>query len=120
MVQETRTVGRRDHVYEHIKQLMFAGVYRPGMQIEVEKIAGDLDVSRQPVMDALKRLNFDGFVTIIPQVGCRVRTYKPEEVSDFFRIVASVEALAVELAAKRATPDDITRMQILSGQIGHV
>jgi DNA-binding GntR family transcriptional regulator len=69
-------------------------------------------------MDALKRLNFEGFVTIIPQVGCKVRTYRPEEVSDFFRIVAEVEPLAIEIAAQRATPEDIARMQIISAQIG--
>jgi DNA-binding GntR family transcriptional regulator len=118
MIQANRSTGLRDHVYEHVKQLLFTGAYRPGMQIEVEKIASDLSVSRQPVMDALKRLNFDGFVTIIPQVGCHVRAYRPEEISDFFRIVAEVEPLAIELAAKRATPDDIVRMQIISGQIG--
>ncbi len=119
-MQESRTVGLRDQVYEHIKQLLFAGVYGPGSQVLVEKIASELDVSRQPVMDALKRLNFEGFVTIIPQVGCRIRVYKPEEVSDFFHIVADVEAFAVELACKRKTPEDIVRMQVVSGQIGGV
>lgn len=119
-MQESRTVGLRDQVYEHIKQLLFAGVYGPGSQVLVEKIASELDVSRQPVMDALKRLNFEGFVTIIPQVGCRIRVYKLEEVSDFFHIVADVEAFAVELACKRRTAEDIVRMQVISGQIGGV
>jgi DNA-binding GntR family transcriptional regulator len=118
MSPANRSVGLRDHVYEHMKHLLFTSAYRPGMQIDVEKIAGDLDVSRQPVMDALKRLNFEGFVTIIPQVGCKVRTYRPEEVSDFFRIVAEVEPLAIEIAAQRATSEDVARMQIISAQIG--
>jgi len=118
MSPANRSVGLRDHVYEHMKHLLFTSAFRPGMQIDVEKIADDLDVSRQPVMDALKRLNFEGFVTIIPQVGCKVRTYRPEEVSDFFRIVAEVEPLAIEIAAQRATPEDIARMQIISAQIG--
>ena len=120
MIQASRSTGLRDHVYDHVKQLLFTGIYRPGMQIEVEKIAGTLDVSRQPVMDALKRLNFEGFVTIVPQVGCRVRTYRAEEVTDFFRVVADVEALSAELAAKRAMPDDIVRMQVISAQIATV
>ncbi len=118
MIQANRSTGLRDRVYEHVKQLLFTSVYRPGMQIEVETIAASLNVSRQPVMDALKRLNFDGFVTIIPQVGCHVRMYRQEEIGDFFRIVAEVESIAVELAAQRATSDDIARMQIISGQIG--
>lgn len=120
MIQASRSTGLRDHVYEHLKQLLFTGAYKPGTQIEVEKIASELSVSRQPVMDALKRLNFDGFVTIVPQVGCHVRIYRPDEVSDFFRIVSEVEPLAVELAAKRATPENIARMQIVSEQIGSV
>ena len=51
MNEANRSVGLRGHVYEHVKHLLFTGAYRPGMQIEVEKIASSLDVSRQPVME---------------------------------------------------------------------
>jgi DNA-binding GntR family transcriptional regulator len=120
MVEHSRKSGLRDYVYEHVKQLLLEGGCRPGTQILVEKLASDLEVSRQPVMDALKRLEFEGFVSIIPQVGCRVRSYRPNEVQDFFLVVAEAEALVAGLAARRAKPDDIVRMQLISGQIGNI
>jgi DNA-binding GntR family transcriptional regulator len=115
---EQRKFGLTDHVYDHIKkQLLVGGVYRSGT-IPVEEIAVELRVSRQPVMDALKRLSIEGFVSITPQVGCRVRSYQPEEVRDFFLLVAAGEALVAELAARRVEVDDIIPLRLVSGEIG--
>jgi DNA-binding GntR family transcriptional regulator len=43
---------------------------------------------RQPVMDCMKRLATDGFVVIVRQVGCQVRSYSAEEIAHFFRLFA--------------------------------
>jgi hypothetical protein len=45
-----------------------------------------LDVSKQPIMDALRRLASDGLVEIIPQVGCRIPVHEPQDVTDFFAV----------------------------------
>lgn len=111
---------RTETVYEHIKQSILDGVLEAGPWIPIERISAEQGVSRQPVMDSLKRLAIEGFVTIVPQVGCRLRTYQPEQIADFFRLFASGEALVAELAAARATAEDVAEMRAISARIGRL
>ncbi len=111
---------RTDVVYDHIKQSILDGILDAQPWIPIERISADLDVSRQPVMDSLKRLAIEGFVTIVPQVGCRLRRYEPTQIEDFFKLFAEGEALVAELAASRADEDDVTEMRAISARIGRL
>lgn len=110
--------GLTDHVYEEVKEQLFESRFGRDGWLKVEDLAAELEVSRQPVMDSLKRLSFEGFVTIVPQVGCRVRAYTNEEIHDFYMLFAFGEGLVAELAAARATPDDIVTLREISHRIG--
>ena len=107
-----------EKAYDHIKNLLLAGGVRADDWLPIEDIAQQLGASRQPVMDAMKRLKLEGFIDIVPQVGCRVRSPSVQEIDDFFRLFASGEALVAELAATRAEPADILGLQLISTQIG--
>ena len=111
---------RTELVYNHIKQAILDGVLDAQPWIAIDRIAADLDVSRQPVMDSLKRLAIEGFVTIVPQVGCSLRRYEPSQIEDFFRLFAEGEVVVAELAAARATEDDIAEMAVISARIGRL
>jgi DNA-binding GntR family transcriptional regulator len=52
-------------------------------------------------MEALKRLEGEGLVQIVPQVGCRVVVPDADDVADFFELFAVTEALVARLAAER-------------------
>jgi DNA-binding GntR family transcriptional regulator len=58
----------------------------------VEDLANELGVSKQPVMEALRRLSAESFVVITPQVACRVIEYDFDEIFAFFQMMAAVEA----------------------------
>ncbi|HLS98328.1 MAG: GntR family transcriptional regulator [Porticoccaceae bacterium] len=107
-----------EKAYDHIKSLLLAGRVRADDWLPIEDIAQQLGASRQPVMDAMKRLKLEGFIDIVPQVGCRVRSPSVQEIDDFFRLFASGEALVAELAASRAEPADVLGLQLISAQIG--
>lgn len=112
--------GLADHVYEQVKAQLFESHYGRGGWLPVEEIASGLQVSRQPVMDSMKRLALEGFVTIVPQVGCKVREYSTEEIHEFYMLFAFGEALVAELAAKRATAEDVIKLKVISEQIGQL
>ena len=111
---------RTEIVYDHIKQSILDGVLDAAAWIPIDRISADLEVSRQPVMDSLKRLAIEGFITIVPQVGCRLRSYEPTQIDDFFKLFAEGEALVAELAASRATEDDLADMSAISARIGRL
>ncbi len=91
-----------EQAYEIVKERLRTGVYRAGDRISVEDIVIELGTSRQPVMDALKRLAIQRFIEIIPQVGVRVLTTERQEMVDFFRLLGAMETVIAELAAQRA------------------
>jgi hypothetical protein len=77
MNQEWRTVDLHNNIDDHIKQLPFAGEHR--FVSLVERIQSDLEIEGRPMMDELKRLNFEGYAdriavtTTEPRVvGCPI------------------------------------------------
>jgi DNA-binding GntR family transcriptional regulator len=66
----------------------------------------------------MKRLVLEGFVEIMPQVGCRVRNPDSQEIDDFYRLFAAGEALIAELCADRANAADVLSLRLISSQIG--
>lgn len=95
-----------DDAYQLVLQRLRDGEYASGQRISAEDLVMELGASRQPVMDALKRLSTEGFLDIIPQVGVRVVVPKREDFIDFFRLHANVEGLCAGLAAERATAEE--------------
>lgn len=103
--------------YEHLKAKLLDGEYAAGDRVSVEEVVSRLRVSRQPVMEAVKRLAGEGFVEIIPQVGCRVVVPERREIEDFFRVFATVEGLCAELAAARASDADLDGLAAVAGRL---
>lgn len=105
--------GRRkgDAIYQALKRQLLRGEYELGAGLSVVELAESVGASRQPVMEALKRLESESFVRIIPQVGCRVVTPTTAEVEDFYEIFATMEGLVSRYAAERRDRDDIDELQ---------
>jgi DNA-binding GntR family transcriptional regulator len=104
--------------HQEIKDRLLDGVYTPGQKLSVEELSSELEVSKQPVMEALRLLSADGLVTIIPQVGCRVAAYDDQEVRDFFALFASMEGAVTGLAASRRTDAELRALDEISARIG--
>jgi DNA-binding GntR family transcriptional regulator len=120
-VQAIAVVSRRgglaERAYEHIKRMLVTGEVTRRDWFPIENIAATLKTSRQPVMDALRRLSTEGFVEIVPQVGCRPRTPDIGEIRDFYRLFAEGESIIAEFAAQRATSENILTLKLISSQI---
>ncbi len=93
-----------DRAYAYLKGLLLGGGLDPGDQISSEAVGRALAVSRAPVGDAIRRLTVEGFLEILPQVGCRVVRPVPAEVADFYEIFGATEGVIARLAAERRSP----------------
>jgi len=103
---------------QEIKGRLLDGIYTPGQKLVVEDLSAEFEVSRQPIMEALRVLSAEGLVTIIPQVGCRVASYDAQEVRDFFALFATMEGAVAALAATRRTDADLRALNEISARIG--
>lgn len=105
------------HVYEGVKERLLGGEWPAGQLIQVETLRRDFGTSKQPIMEAMRRLASDGLIEIIPQVGCRVPVYSRTEIEDFFTVFASVEAETVAAATVRRTPDQLRALRAINARM---
>jgi DNA-binding GntR family transcriptional regulator len=109
-----------EQVYQITKQRLLDGEFDLGERLSVNKLVAELGASRQPVMDGLKRLENEGLLEIIPQVGVQVAALEPREIVDFFRLYTVVEGLCVRLAAERADAAGAARLAKINAEIGQL
>jgi DNA-binding GntR family transcriptional regulator len=114
-------VGRAtERAYSLAKERLVFGGYKAGERIPVDELRNELGVSKQPVTEAMRILAAEGFVQIVPQVGCRVVTFAHADIADFFQLFAAIEGTAARLAAERAAPDQLEELRAVSSEIGRL
>jgi DNA-binding GntR family transcriptional regulator len=104
-------------VYDLLKERLLEGEFQAGERLSVEALRAEFGVSKQPVMEALRRLSSEGLVEIIPQVGCRVPVYSGADVTDFFAIFGGMEGAVAGVAAQRCTDAQIDQLTAVNGEI---
>ncbi|GGU11887.1 GntR family transcriptional regulator [Streptomyces violascens] len=89
----------RERVYEALLELITTRALRPGQHLVESELAGHLGVSRQPVREALQRLNTEGWVDLRPAQGAFVHEPTEEEADQLLSVRTLLEAEAARLAA---------------------
>lgn len=108
---------KKDFLYGEILERLVTARYRFGERILVKELCAETGASRQPIMAALNALGNDGFVRIIPQVGCEVVDPSLQDIADFYRLFARLEGLLAELAASRHTEAQLKALKKINQQI---
>lgn len=107
-------------VYDQLKERLLEGRYPAGARLSTEELRTEFGVSKQPVMEGLRRLSADGLIEILPQVGSRVASYGPQEVSDFFLMFGGFEGTIAGIAATRRTDDELADLDLISERVGRL
>lgn len=115
--EKEATLNKRDEVYSRIISLLLSAKIQFGERLLVKELGAELGVSRQPIMAALNRLDAEGFVQIIPQVGCEVINPGRSEIADFYLMFERMEGLLAELAAARRTSAQMNDLKALHRRI---
>lgn len=105
-----RPARKSDAVVDALMDDLVTGALSPASPLVVQELCQRFGVSKQPVMDALRRLQEAGFVDIVPQVGVRVVNPRPSDVEDFFAVFSVLEGVVFAIAAVRRTADDLARI----------
>jgi len=108
---------REEYVATQLRRLIIEGHIAPGEQIDQSSLAEQLGVSRSPVRDAVRRLAAEGLLCINPHKQASVPILTRGEVAEIYRILASLEGLAVFLAVPRMRPSDLQALRELHQQM---
>ncbi len=90
-----------DEVYRRLLDAISDGTLAPGARVTQEELAEQLNVSRSPVLQALRLLKKDGLLEDAPGRGLRVVPLDPARVGQLYQVRAALDALAARLAAER-------------------
>lgn len=98
-------------IYEYLKGQLLQGAFASGEKLSINDIRAEFGTSRQPVLDAMRMLETDGLVEILPQVGCIVKTYTADDIADYFTLFASIEGLVAQMAADRRSDEQLAELR---------
>jgi DNA-binding GntR family transcriptional regulator len=100
-------------VYEALLELITVRSLHPGQHLVETELANHLGVSRQPVREALQRLNTEGWVDLRPAQGAFVHDPTAAEADQLLVVRALLEAEAARLAAANSSERGVTRLEKL-------
>ena len=106
-----RPVPLRQSVYEALVELVVGGALRPGQHLVESELARQLGVSRQPVREALHRLEAEGWIDLRPSHGAFVHVPTDREVDQLLDVRELLEGATARLAARAATPEAVAALR---------
>jgi DNA-binding GntR family transcriptional regulator len=102
---------------ENIRGRVHAGELRPGTRIRIDELCAGLGLSTTPVREALKVLEAEGLVQVIPRVGVYVRIIPVSEALDVYAIKEALEPIMVQMATERANTDERWMIHAMSTRL---
>ena len=87
--------------YRRIQEGIQSGRYPAGMRLKEVELAAELEMSRTPVREAIRQLERDGVVEVIPNRGATVRAWSPDDIEDAYALRAVLEGFCASRAAVR-------------------
>lgn len=104
----------RDMVFDVLMSAIMQGQLSPGERLLEVRLADEMGVSRTPVREAIRRLELEGFVVMVPRKGAYVAGLSINDVEEVYEIRTVLETLAVRLAAQRMQPADYAQLDELA------
>lgn len=101
----------RDVVFNTLRQAILKGELEPGERLMEIQLAERLGVSRTPIREAIRKLELEGLVLMIPRKGAEVAKISEKSLRDVLEVRRSLEELAIELACARMTGEDIKDLE---------
>lgn len=111
MIQMDSYKPLRDIVFETLREAILEGKLTPGERVMEVQLAEQLGVSRTPVREAIRKLELEGLLVMIPRKGAYVADVSLKDVIDVLEVRASLEGLAAALGAERREASDIAVLE---------
>ncbi len=101
----------RDVVFNTLRQAILRGELKPGERLMEIQLANKLGVSRTPIREAIRKLELEGLVLMIPRRGAEVAEITEKSLRDVLEVRSALEELAVELACDRISEEDVDKLR---------
>lgn len=101
----------RDVVFQTLRQAILKGEIRPGERLMEVQLANKLGVSRTPIREAIRKLELEGLVTMVPRKGAEVAQITEKNLKDVLEVRRALEELAVRIACDRISAAQLDQLK---------
>ena len=101
----------RDVVFNTLRQAILRGELKPGERLMEIQLANKLGVSRTPIREAIRKLELEGLVLMIPRKGAEVADITEKSLKDVLEVRRALEELSVKLTCDRITKEEIKELE---------
>ena len=101
----------RDVVFNTPRQAILRGELKPGERLMEIQLANKLGVSRTPIREAIRKLELEGLVLMIPRKGAEVADITEKSLKDVLEVRRALEELSVKLTCDRITKEEIKELE---------
>ncbi len=106
----------RDVIFDTLRQAIIVGELKPGERLMEVQLAEKMGVSRTPVREAIRKLELEGLVEMLPRKGAHVADLSVKDIMDVLEVRATLDGLASSLSASRINDDEIKELRHLLDQ----
>ena len=110
-IEENAYLPLRDVVFQTLRQAILKGELQPGERLMEIKLAESLGVSRTPIREAIRKLELEGLVVMIPRKGAAVANITEKDTKDVLEVRRTLEMFAVEVACDRITEEQLVQLK---------
>ena len=110
----------RDVVFNTLRKAILRGELKPGERLMEIQLANKLGVSRTPIREAIRKLELEGLVLMIPRKGAEVAQITEKNMQDVLEVRKALEELSVQLACERITPEQVEEMKLAAEEFRKV
>lgn len=99
--------------YDYLRKRILSGELLPGAFLSAQSISKDIGVSRTPVREALRQLEYDELVTIVPKLGAVVKTLNRDQFQDLLGYRQALETHTAGKAAELRRPEEVEQLRLI-------
>jgi len=117
MSDEIKSQALYSQVADRIRTQIYRHELQPGEAIDEMALCARYGISRTPLREALKVLNSEGLIVLVPRKGSFVRSMDIAELNELFPVMAVLEGLCAREAVANCTPEDLKRLEDMHARL---
>ena len=106
----------REVIFNTLREAIIVGELKPGERLMEVQLADKMGVSRTPVREAIRKLELEGLVEMLPRKGAHVADLSVKDIMDVLEVRATLDGLASMLSASRITDDELKDLKHVQAQ----
>ncbi|NJD01784.1 MAG: GntR family transcriptional regulator [Ruminiclostridium sp.] len=111
----------REVIFNTLREAIIVGELKPGERLMEVQLAEKMGVSRTPVREAIRKLELEGLVDMLPRKGAHVADLSVKDIMDVLEVRSTLDGLASMLSAERITDEELKDLKHVQTQfIGYV